>query len=407
MLGASTGGLSSGDASNVSLSVNYLPTKFSSGMLNAELEGKSGTRRRRGKGAIRDVDVMLKVPKMGGGLDAFKAGEARMGGEDEDADLYDTSRSTSSSFGKVMFWKKDKKRRQGSSPPKEMRWNRFKWILFISNTVLTIYSFACLIVCLLLWFGAWQHADVVRVGNRTELIISTLASCMGLFTCLLGWAGILMNNRVFLAIYSFLLWITFIFLVIPGYLTYKRRTFNLEGKINAQWSRDLGPVGRITIQNSLSCCGYFSPYVEATVSQTCYSRSVLPGCKKAYIDFERDVLQKWYTVVFAIVPVHLVIMTAALLCSNHVTYRFGKGMMPKRYRLSLSSMALIMENYAQQLVERYGTDVASDIMSQSKSQVKLGSQLPQDMAPTLPYLALGNVGSLSSAGTSLLNNSSK
>ncbi|KAJ7719586.1 hypothetical protein B0H16DRAFT_1739291 [Mycena metata] len=39
-------------------------------------------------------------------------------------------------------------------------------------------------------------------------------------------------------------------------------------------------------------------------------------------------------------------MAAGLLCSNHVTYRFGKGMMPKAYRLSREAMAVIMEQYA-------------------------------------------------------------
>ena len=62
--------------------------------------------------------------------------------------------------------------------------------------------------------------------------------------------------------------------------------------------------------------------------------------------FERAVLKKWYTVVFALVPVHIMVMVAGLLCSNHVTYRFGKGMMPKAYRLSMTSMAIIMDNYA-------------------------------------------------------------
>lgn len=38
-------------------------------------------------------------------------------------------------------------------------------------------------------------------------------------------------------------------------------------------------VTRLTphLQDQLQCCGYYSPYVEATVSQTCYARSVLPG----------------------------------------------------------------------------------------------------------------------------------
>jgi len=48
---------------------------------------------------------------------------------------------------------------------------------------------------------------------------------------------------------------------------------------------------------------------------------------------------------FSLVPSHLLIMTAGLF-SNHVTYRFGKWMMPKAYRLSMTSMAVIMDNYA-------------------------------------------------------------
>ena len=70
----------------------------------------------------------------------------------------------------------------------------------------------------------------------------------------------------------------------------KPRTFNLEGKLNAQWSRTLGVMGRLRVQNQLNCCGYFSPFVEATVSQTCYARSLLPGCKGPYIRFEKLVL---------------------------------------------------------------------------------------------------------------------
>lgn len=203
-----------------------------------------------------------------------------------------------------------------------------------------------LIFCLLTWFNVWKHADVVRVGNRTELIVSTLAATLGIITCIVGWAGILLNNRSFLAVYTFLLWITFIFLAIPGYLTYKKRTFNLEGKVNAQWSRDLGAEGRMRIQNQLLCCGYFNPYMEATISQTCYSRSILPGCKSRYINFEKGVLTKWYTVAFSIVPFHIFTMVAGLVCANHVTFRFGKGMMPKAYRLSMQSMAVIINQYA-------------------------------------------------------------
>jgi hypothetical protein len=201
--------------------------------------------------------------------------------------------------------------------------------------------------CLITWFNIWTRADIILVANRPELIVSTIAACIGIFTSLIGWAGILLNNRSFLAVYTFFCWITFGLIVAPGYLSYKRRTFNLEGKLNAQWSQQLGQRGRATIQNHLSCCGYYSPFVEATVTSTCYSRSLLPGCKAEFMQFELMVLKRWFTVAFLIVPAQIVVILAGLLCSNHVTYRFGKGMMPKAYRLSMNSMAVMMDRYAQ------------------------------------------------------------
>ncbi|KAJ3529117.1 hypothetical protein NMY22_g9132 [Coprinellus aureogranulatus] len=362
----------------------------------------------------------VRIPKMGGGREAFGSTVARMAGEDdEDEDdefrMGDSSQATSAAnssegHNRFAFWRSGNREKSAAAagplnglPKKKMRWTRFKWILFGCNTLLSAYSVVSLVVCLLTWFDAWTKADIIRVGNRTELVFSTVASLMGLFTSLIGWSGLLMNNRMFLAIYTFLCWITFIFLVVPGYLAYKKRTFNLEGKINAQWSRNLGAEGRLRIQDQLACCGYYSPFVEATVSQTCYARATLPGCKRGYMEFEDDILRKWYTTVFAIVPVHIVVMTAGLLCSNHVTYRFGKGMMPKAYRLSLQSMGVIMDQYAQcvsflslslslffssaaykQLAEQYGNDIASEIITRSKSSSQLGSQL--DAVPRMPYL---------------------
>lgn len=45
-------------------------------------------------------------------------------------------------------------------------------------------------------------------------------------------------------------------------------------------------------------------------------------------------------------PAHCLIIIASLLCSNQVTYRFGKGLTPKRYRLDMASMGVIMDDYA-------------------------------------------------------------
>ena len=95
------------------------------------------------------------------------------------------------------------------------------------------YSIAALIVvCLMTWFDVWEYADII-CANNPELVLSTIAACIGILTSVIGWAGVPLNNDGFLAWYTFLTWITFVILLIPGYLNYKHCTFNLEGKINA------------------------------------------------------------------------------------------------------------------------------------------------------------------------------
>lgn len=244
---------------------------------------------------------------------------------------------------------------------------------------------AGLVSAILVWLNVFYRSDVIRVGNREELIrmypwdalflhptctdpllpVSTIGGAIMVFTSLLGFSGILLNYRPFLAVYTVLLWVCLAFIVAPGYITYKRRTFNLEGKINLQWSRSLGTVGRLRVQDALRCCGYFSPSIEATVSPLCYPRSVEEGCKSPYLKLERVVLKTWYIVAFSLVPPHILIILAGLLCSNHVTYRFGKGLTPKRYRLDMDSMAVIMNDYATQIASQYGPDVAAEAVSRS------------------------------------------
>ncbi|KAJ7740569.1 hypothetical protein B0H16DRAFT_1664462 [Mycena metata] len=329
---------SSSPDSAVSLQINYLPSKFSEPAVRQRFGSKVG------KGG--------RV-KYGGGVDAFRAGEARMPrAHDQEYDGVDVGAGL----------------RTGKT-----KWNRFKWILVCSNVFYTLVSLAAFIFMLTVWFDVWEHADVVRVGNNTELILTTTAAAMALLTALIGWGGIVLNNRGFLAVYTFFLWISFALLVAPGYITYKKFAFNLEGKVNKQWSTGLGAEGRLRIQNQLGCCGYFSPFVEATISATCYSRSILSGCKAPYLDFERTLLHRWFIAVFGCVPVNIAAIFVGLLCSNHVTYRFGKGMMPKAYRLSPESMAVIMDSYASQLAEQYGPDMAEDILARSRSNLNLDS----------------------------------
>ncbi|KAJ6592196.1 tetraspanin Tsp2 family [Mycena vulgaris] len=344
---------------STSLSVNYLPSKFSDALA-------VGSARRRRPPKQGSAPAMAR----GGGVDAFRKGEARMP-EDRD-DLHP------SAARKGWFDRSE----TGS------RWTRFKWVLFFFNLVYTVIALVALVGMILIWLDIPVHADVIRVANRTELIFSTLAAAVAVFTSVFGWAGVMLNNRSFLAVYASLLWLSFAFLVVPGYITYRRQDLNLAGKLNFQWSEAFGVDARRRVQNALGCCGYPNPFVEASISARCYARSVLPGCKGPYLSFERAVLRRWFTAVFSLAAFHIAVIAAALLCANHVTYRFGKGMMPKAYRLNAQSVALIMDNYAQQLAEQYGPDVAAAAIAHSRaaSTVDLGdlAPMPFSSAPARP-----------------------
>lgn len=72
---------------------------------------------------------------------------------------------------------------------------------------------------------------------------------------------------------------------------------------------------------------------QATFSKRCYARTALPGCKGKLYRFEKDLLHGIASTTFAILPLHLLNICIGLLCANHVNRSFGKGLMPRQYRL--------------------------------------------------------------------------
>jgi hypothetical protein len=143
-----------------------------------------------------------------------------------------------------------------------------------------------------------------------------------------------LNSRPILAVYVLLLFPAFLSFVSVGYVTYKKANFSLDSKISEAWHRWYSPGARTVLQGALGCCGWSGPIHGAAASGTCYARSPLPGCHGPLVHFERDALSSAAGAVFSIVPLHLTNIVVGLLCANHVTHRFGKGLTPAQYRLT-------------------------------------------------------------------------
>ncbi|OBZ71128.1 hypothetical protein A0H81_08479 [Grifola frondosa] len=214
------------------------------------------------------------------------------------------------------------------------RWTIHKWCLILSVCTIFVYGIAGLVCAILTWFRAWPHADVMYVADNDILTLITLASAILLLTFLVGISGALLNSRPILAVYAVLLWPALIAILAIGYTAYKRYAFALDRKLNLAWSQWYTPLGRLIVQDSLRCCGFYSALHEATASTQCYPRTPLPGCKGKLFRFERQNLATVWAAAFALVPVHIANIIVSLLCANHVTRIFGKGITPKQYRLS-------------------------------------------------------------------------
>ncbi|KAG0176260.1 hypothetical protein DFQ29_006337 [Apophysomyces sp. BC1021] len=128
-----------------------------------------------------------------------------------------------------------------------------------------------------------------------------------------------------LAFYNLLLWPCFGLIASVGYAAYRKKKWNIEGKLSYQWHYDLNSDGRARIQSNVS------DYHER--SNKCFPRTLLPGCKFKYQTFTKQALDYTWIAAFSMVPVHLFVLFSGLLCSNHINRKFGKGLPPKLYRL--------------------------------------------------------------------------
>ncbi|KAG8714439.1 hypothetical protein FRC09_017638 [Ceratobasidium sp. 395] len=139
-----------------------------------------------------------------------------------------------------------------------------------------------------------------------------------------------------------------------GYSSYRRAAFALPNKLDQAWSQKWGDEDRMILQYSFHCCGYWSPEHEASLSPLCYPRTLLPGCKARVLHFERMSLRRYYTWVFSLVPLHVLNIVTAVLCSNHVNRLFGKGLTPWQYRLKIEDVRAnalsVLETYRDTLI---------------------------------------------------------
>jgi hypothetical protein len=78
------------------------------------------------------------------------------------------------------------------------------------------------------------------------------AAPFGIFVALIGYIGLLSQNRKILSIYTILLWPLFALITSVGYISYRRLHVSLYQKLKFSWINEYSRDDRLVIQNAVS-----------------------------------------------------------------------------------------------------------------------------------------------------------
>ncbi|KAF9321513.1 hypothetical protein BGZ91_004512 [Linnemannia elongata] len=198
------------------------------------------------------------------------------------------------------------------------RWTRSKWILLLSALLLLGYSAAILYFSLSYIIQNVPGSPVVMEFHSNIVYLSLAGAVFGIATALVGLVGIFRENRIWLSYYTIVLWPVFALYIAVGYIAFRRAKLHLRAHIKEEWINSYSREQRLLVQRNLFCCGFQDSTYFAAYDMRCFPTTTLPGCEHKYSLFEKDLLTTLWTWSFTVAPVHLFVMIAALLCSNHV-----------------------------------------------------------------------------------------
>ncbi|KAF9933834.1 hypothetical protein FBU30_004230 [Linnemannia zychae] len=186
-----------------------------------------------------------------------------------------------------------------------LTWTRSKLLLMFSNTILLGYA----------------------------VILMMAIAPFGIFVALLGYIGIFTQSRKVLTFYTILLWPLFAMITSVGYITFRRSHVSLYQKLKFSWINEYSRDDRLVIQNALNCCGYRSTNDYPSYDLHCFPRAPLPSCESKFLQYQQELLTNTSSAAFSLLPIQLMIMIVALLCSNHIDnlYRSAYPKTPKLY----------------------------------------------------------------------------
>ena len=170
-----------------------------------------------------------------------------------------------------------------------------------------------------------------------------MAASACIFTSLIGWAGIPPNKYSFLVWYtvlhSFLTWMCFALLVIPGYLTsgYKHTTSKVKSTLN-------GPVHSTQMLDWTSKTNWTVVVISSKqASVKCVMLELSFQDVKVYSGLWEEVVGAWFKIIFSMVWSNFWLWWPGMHCCVQIishSIRLLYAMLPEAYQLDMNTTAV-------------------------------------------------------------------
>ncbi|KAG0064638.1 hypothetical protein BGZ90_002109 [Linnemannia elongata] len=217
-------------------------------------------------------------------------------------------------------------------------WTRSKLLLLLANIILLGYAVTCTVIMTMSWRGdpwtkPYLDSGIMMIANHNVLLLMMVTAPFGVFIALLGFIGIFTQSRKILSWYTILLWPLFAMITSIGYICFRRSHISLYQKLKFSWVNEYTRDDRLVIQNAFNCCGYRSLSDYPSYDLHCFPRAPLPSCESKFLQYQQDLLSNTSSAAFTLLPIQLLVMLVALLCSNHIDslYRTAYPITPKLY----------------------------------------------------------------------------
>lgn len=203
------------------------------------------------------------------------------------------------------------------------RFGRSKLMYLVADALWTLAGTALFIFAMFTYTETYAEAAFIKMGASIYVHAMTSLSLCMVITGLMGFFGLLMHRKVWLATQLVSIVAVMVGLLVLGYITHRAYQQETKGVGNL-WTQ-LSTSDQTLLQDTFGCCGGLSPFdapqpstPQCRMALSNETAPIISGCLMHFGSIIQPALQAFSTVSFALVPLAVLLLSVGILSAHHV-----------------------------------------------------------------------------------------